>query len=576
MRKSLLAATFALIAVLLIPTAASARSVYVGDISAGQVAVLNQDSTSGVLTAATNAASGTSPVAVTLTPDGKNLYVGDYGAPQIYAYTVAADGSLTAKAGSPYATGGPSNAITATADGKYLYAANGGMSGKVSGYAIAADGSLTALPGSPYTAAPSLFGIASSPDSKLLYATTEAGANRLVGFSIGADGSLAAVPATLPSPGTKSNSTVFSPDGKRLFVAQFAEDRVAAFNVDASGALTAVVGSPFTVNSKPYGLAMSPDGKRLFVAGSMSNDLASYPVSADGALGAATGTVPAGSGTASAAVSADSNFVYSGAISASTGFGFSVADTGAFTALAGSPYLPAGASDSQGIAITPNQGPKANLKVIPQSPGLKEKVQFKGDASTDSDGTVATYLYDFGDGETKAGTAEKPKVSHKYKKTGVYTVTLTVTDNEGCSVAVVYTGQTASCNGGPAAVATKAITVADKDIDKPKVKAKATQKQSGKKVQVEVKAGANEQVTVLGTGTVKIKGKGDQALLKVKKNVKAKQQKTLRLKLKRDSANKKVFKAIAAGKSVKAKVQVKFKDAAGNELVQKVPAILLK
>ncbi len=222
---------------------------------------------------------------------------------------------------------------------------------------------------------------------------------------------------------------------------------MAAFNVDPSGSLTPVAGSPFTVNDDPYGLAMSPDGKRLFVAGSVSDDLASYPVSADGALGAATSTAPAGSGAASAAVSPDSRFVYSGAFGAPTGFGFSVAgDTGALTPLAGSPYLP-GASDAQGVATTPNQGPKANLKVIPQAPGVKEKVQFKGDASTDSDGSIVSYVYDFGDGTTKTGTAEKPKVSHKYKQTGTFTVTLTVTDNEGCSTAVVYTGQTASCNG---------------------------------------------------------------------------------------------------------------------------------
>ena len=83
-------------------------------------------------------------------------------------------------------------------------------------------------------------------------------------------------------------------------------------------------------------------------------------------------------------------------------------------------------------------------------------------------------------------------------------------------------------------------------------------------------------MTVVGTGTVKIKGKNDQALLKLKKNVKAEQEKTLKLKLKKDNANKKVFKAIDAGKPVKAKIQVKFTDAAGNELVRKVPAIVLK
>ncbi len=62
----------------------------------------------------------------------------------------------------------------------------------------------------------------------------------------------------------------------------------------------------------------------------------------------------------------------------------------------------------------------------------------------------------------------------------------------------------------------------------------------------------------------------------MKKTVKAGADKTLKLKLKRDSANKKVMKALKAGKPVKARVQVKFTDEAGNQLVQKVPTIELK
>lgn len=575
-RKHLTALALAVAALLVIPATASARSVYVGNISDGRIEVLNQDPATGVLTPASSAPSGASPTSVTLSSDGKSLYAGDYGAAQLYAYDVAADGSLSAKAGSPYATAGPTNGITATADGKYLYAASTGIPDKISGFAIAADGALTPLPGSPYTVQSFMFGIASSPDSKLLYVTTTGGVNRIYGYAIGPDGALTALPATMPVPGNDAKGLVFAPDGKRLYVAQFAEDRVAAYNVDPSGALTAVAGSPFLVGDAPYGLAIAPDGKRLYVPGSAGDDLSSYPISADGALGAATATVPAGNGASSPAVSPDSKFVYSGAFGGPAGFGFAAGDGGTLTALTGSPYLPTDASDFQGTAITPNQGPKASLTVIPKDPGVKEKTQFKGDASTDADGSIISYVYDFGDGETKTGTAEKIKVSHKYKQTGTYTVTLTVTDDEGCSTAVVYTGQTASCNGGAQAVVTKEITVADKEIDKPVVKAKSKQKQSGKTVKIELEAGANEKVKIVGTGTVKIKGKKEQALLKAKKDVKAKKQKTLKLKLKREAANEKVFKALDAGKPVKAKVQVKFKDEAGNELIRKVPAIQLR
>jgi hypothetical protein len=39
-------------------------------------------------------------------------------------------------------------------------------------------------------------------------------------------------------------------------------------------------------------------------------------------------------------------------------------------------------------------------------------------------------------------------------------VTLTLTDNEGCSTSFVFTGQTASCNGSGVATVTKTVRVA--------------------------------------------------------------------------------------------------------------------
>ena len=54
---------------------------------------------------------------------------------------------------------------------------------------------------------------------------------------------------------------------------------------------------------------------------------------------------------------------------------------------------------------------------------------FNGSASADSDGTIASYAWDLGDGATSSG----PIVSHIYATAGTYTITLTVTDNLGAT-----------------------------------------------------------------------------------------------------------------------------------------------
>lgn len=57
--------------------------------------------------------------------------------------------------------------------------------------------------------------------------------------------------------------------------------------------------------------------------------------------------------------------------------------------------------------------------------GLKTSVD--GSTSSDTDGTIAGYSWDFGDG----GTANGASASHDYAAAGTYQVTLTVTDDDG-------------------------------------------------------------------------------------------------------------------------------------------------
>ena len=56
-------------------------------------------------------------------------------------------------------------------------------------------------------------------------------------------------------------------------------------------------------------------------------------------------------------------------------------------------------------------------------------VHFDGSRSTDPDGTVVGYAWDFGDGATSKGA----QVSHGFTAAGTYTVALTVTDDRGAT-----------------------------------------------------------------------------------------------------------------------------------------------
>jgi PKD repeat protein len=67
-------------------------------------------------------------------------------------------------------------------------------------------------------------------------------------------------------------------------------------------------------------------------------------------------------------------------------------------------------------------------------PTTKENIVFT-DQSSDPDGSIVSYLWDFGDGKTS--TDRNP--THAYERAGSYTVTLTVTDNEGATASASAT-----------------------------------------------------------------------------------------------------------------------------------------
>lgn len=96
-----------------------------------------------------------------------------------------------------------------------------------------------------------------------------------------------------------------------------------------------------------------------------------------------------------------------------------------------------------------NQAPVANAGG-PYSGPVNASIQFNGAASTDSDGTIVNYRWDFGDGGD-ISTAEGSTPTHTYVNGGYYTATLTVTDNQGAIASTIFgvrVGQTPPTGGG--------------------------------------------------------------------------------------------------------------------------------
>jgi hypothetical protein len=73
-----------------------------------------------------------------------------------------------------------------------------------------------------------------------------------------------------------------------------------------------------------------------------------------------------------------------------------------------------------------NPAPRASFVTYPASGAAPLEVRFDATGSTDLDGTIKSYDWDFGDGTLGSGVA----VNHIFSETMAYTVVLTVTDDK--------------------------------------------------------------------------------------------------------------------------------------------------
>ncbi len=77
----------------------------------------------------------------------------------------------------------------------------------------------------------------------------------------------------------------------------------------------------------------------------------------------------------------------------------------------------------------PNLPPVAAFDPANQTIGVTDTARIDGSLSRDDDGRIVSYVWDLGDGTTATGAM----VAHTYRAPGLFTVTLTVTDDDGAT-----------------------------------------------------------------------------------------------------------------------------------------------
>jgi YVTN family beta-propeller protein len=378
------------------------------------------------------------PTALVSGSDATRLYA--TGPTGVQTYVVNAEGLLSASGTAISAATTPS-AAAVSPSGTLLLVANAG-SNSVSRFAVGVDGSLSALSATATTTGAGPDGVAFTPDGAHVYV-----ANGTDGTISILDGQGTAVQGTPVPAGAGVSGLTVSSDGKRLYAANTGDDTVSGWAIATDGSLTELPGSPYAAGDGPRGIAISPDGSRLLTANSLGSTASRFAVGADGTLGTAAST-PVVAGAGSVAISPDGTHAFFAGTSSVAAYDLS--STGTITAH-GAEIVTTGAINS--LAATPDQAPQAKMNAVGAAAGSAST--FDGGPALDSDGTVAKWTWDFGDGATADGSS----VTHVYAQPGTYTVRLTVTDNEGCSTTPVYTGQALACAGSPYATVTQPVVV---------------------------------------------------------------------------------------------------------------------
>ena len=362
---------------------------------------------------------GSNPMGAAVNPNGTKVYVGNANSNNISIIDTATN-IVTATV----PVGSNPMGVTVSPDGKNVYVANH-LNNTVSFFDTSTNIVKSTVPvGKKPT------GVAVSPDGKKVYVTNEGDGTVSI-----IDTAANAVTATVPV-GSGPREIAVTPDGKKVYLVNYDSGSVSVIDT-ATNKVTNTV----NVGRAPRGVAVNPNGTKVYVT---TNDQYLSTVSViDTAADKVTAAIPVGSDPMGIAVTPDGSKAYVASHLYNT---VSVIDTANNTVTAtmlvgNGPY-----ALGQFIGSIPEHPvyPLANFSsnVTSDYILLSTPVQF-----TDFSKNATRWNWDFGDGTNS--TEQNP--THAYSATGIYTVSLTVsnpngTDSELAKVNVVLKGShTPSC-----------------------------------------------------------------------------------------------------------------------------------
>jgi 6-phosphogluconolactonase len=238
------------------------------------------------------------PVALGVNSGGQFLFVLNQGAvppataapATISVFSIdTARGLLTPIAGSPFPFASlvaPNPQFLAVSPTAGLVYVSNGVSGTISGFSIAANGTLSEVAGSPFSVGADITGMAIDPKGQFLYAADQVN-NKIASFSIQSGGALTPVAGSPFATDLGPGSVAVDSAGAFLFSANQGAATVSSFKI-ASGALTQVAGSPFPVvaSGSPLPSFVAVDGTNtfLYVANTGTRNISGFTIKSDGTL----------------------------------------------------------------------------------------------------------------------------------------------------------------------------------------------------------------------------------------------------------------------------------------------------